>query len=124
MVRATGVPALFFLLSAAVRSDTLPAQPTATFTLDVQRRELVPSQDHPIDDQTRSWAPTCSVVSAEPIFSLQCRAVPPARHGASQDEPDGIEASLVLFRDLDEVLYVAGCPVVEELPEAELEFRP
>ena len=124
MVRATGVPALFFLLSAAVRSDTLPAQPTATFTLDVQRRELVPSQDHPIDEQTRSWARTCSVVSAEPLFSLQCRAVPPARHEASQDEPDGIEGSLVLFQDLDEVLYVAGCPVVEELPEAELEFRP
>ena len=48
--------------------------------------------------------------------------MPPARHEASQDEPDGIEASLVLFRDLDEVLYVAGGPVVEELPEAELEF--
>ncbi len=116
-MRSTVTPALLVLLSAAVCSDMFGAHPTAAFTLDVKRREFVHSRDKPIDEQMRGWAETCSVQPRGPLFTLRCRPAPLARRESSLPEPDAIEAALVLFRDRDEVLYVAGCPAIDEPAE-------
>lgn len=107
------------VLGVCIFSDARAAHPTAAFTLDVERRGFVPSREKPVAEQMSAWAETCSVVSGDPIYTLHCRPGPPERRAPPQDLPELIEASLVLFRDLDEVLYVAGCPVIEDVPESE-----
>ena len=121
---SSAIRALLIFLGAGVCSTATAAHLTAVFTLDVERRVFVHSREEPLGEQMRGWAETCSVVAGDPVYMLQCRPSPPERREPPPERLDAIEASLALFRDLDEVLYVAGCPLIEDVPEPESEFAP
>ena len=100
-------------------------RPTAVFTLDAQYSEFTDVLGKSLKAQFQAWAGTCDIVPHEGVFRLEC---PPPRGTARQhetlDDSEAAQASLVLFRDLDEVVYLAGCPVFEkESPESERERK-
>jgi PEGA domain len=100
-----------------------PAFPTAVFTLDTQQRLLAGKQDDPLADQLARWASHCQMGAAPaepdgPIAVLDCSASPEAQPQPDADTSEAIPATLALFRDLDETLYVAGCPLVEKAAPA------
>jgi len=100
-------------------------RPTAVFTLDSEYSEFVDVPGKSLKAQFQAWAQSCDIVPHEGVFRLEC---PPPRGAARQherrDDSEAVKASLVLFRDLDEVVYLAGCPIFEkESPESERDRR-
>jgi len=98
---------------------------TAVFTLDSEYSEFADVPGKSLKAQFQAWAQSCDIVPHEGVFRLEC---PPPRGTARQherrDDSEAVKASLVLFRDLDEVVYLAGCPVFEkESPESERDRR-
>lgn len=94
--------------------------PTAAFTLDVQRERFFSGTPTPMNVQFDEWVRRCRIVAGGALYVLQC---PPAEarvrsfHG--DRAPESVEVSIALFRDLDEGIYLAGCPSVEELKRIE-----
>ncbi len=91
------------------------ARPTAVFTLDAEYTEFTDVPGESLRARFQAWAGTCRIVPHEGLFRLECPSplgVPSRR--ATRDDSEVVKASLVLFRDLDEVVYLAGCPVFEK----------
>ena len=110
----------------AVASLAAPAgRPTAVFTLDAQYSEFADVPGKSLKAQFQSWALTCDIVPHEGVFLLDCPPPLSAEHRRETlDDSEAVQASLVLFRDLDEVVYLAGCPVFEkESAESERDRR-
>jgi len=107
---------LFFLLLA---SPSLAAgKPTAVFTLDVRHEELRSSEGRALREQFRRYAAGCRIVPGGAIFELSC--APPARPRRRENQEEtGKPVTLALFRDLDETVYLAGCPLLEKEPDDE-----
>ncbi|MEX2300035.1 MAG: PEGA domain-containing protein [Bryobacterales bacterium] len=94
-----------------------PKLSTAVFTLDAERRELLEKQDDSLDDQLTRWALDCAIEpGAEPggaVAVLNCR---PVAETADSDAgaTEKVPATIALFRDLDETIYLAACPFLQE----------
>ena len=91
------------------------AHPTAVFTLDAEYTEFTDVPGKSLGAQFQAWARSCEIVPHENLFRLECPPPPrAASRRAARDDPEAVKASLVLFRDLDEIAYLAGCPVFEK----------
>ena len=105
-----------------------PAQaphPTAVFTLDVVHERLPANEA--FETRFRQWLRTCEIRPGGPLHKLECL---PHRPSAPQTEPEesasvasaqpapkgppATTVAVALFRDLDETLYLAGCPVLRD----------
>lgn len=108
---------LIFVLLLA--SPLLAAgKPTAVFTIDVRHEELRSPEGRSLREQFRRYAAGCRIVEGGAIFELSC--APPAKPRRPEDpEEAGKPVTLALFRDLDETVYLAGCPVFEPEPDNE-----
>lgn len=93
-------------------------KPTAVFTLDVRHEQLRSSEGRSLREQFRRYAAGCRIIPGGAIFELSC--APPAKPRRREDpEETGKPVTLALFRDLDETVYLAGCPLLEEEPDSE-----
>ena len=86
-----------------------PVHPIAVFTLDVARRTFPIEPGGRLDLQFRQWS-SCKLVPKEDLHVLQCPDVPPESTGIREQ----VTVAVALFRDLNEALYVAGCPRIED----------
>ncbi|MDA1314653.1 MAG: hypothetical protein O2968_15040 [Acidobacteria bacterium] len=94
--------------------------PTAAFTLHTQTERFFMDAVAPINRQVEDWVRGCKIVLGGALYELTC---PPARVDLRQFDGDrvseSVEISLALFRDLDEGIYLAGCPSLEQLEKIE-----
>lgn len=101
------------LLGSALLAAPPPKLSTAVFTLDADQRTLRDAQDNPLATQLEQWALQCRIEPGGAIAVLTCP--PDATPARNEEEPAAeIPATLALFRDLNETIYLAGCPLVEE----------
>jgi hypothetical protein len=95
-----------------------PKLSTAVFTLDTEHRELLEKQNDSLDDQLTRWALDCSIeTGTEPdgaVAVLDCRAVTEPAEPETADASEKVPATMALFRDLDETIYLAACPLIDE----------
>ena len=95
----------------ALAAPVALAHPTAVFTLDVKRPELVVDAQRSLQATFDEWSKQCTSAEREESLALKC---PATGHDWSRlTRP----ATVALFRDLDEVLYIAGCPIFEDEEE-------
>jgi PEGA domain len=124
-VRLAGFMVVLLLGAVLLVDEALVAEPppkllTAVFTLDVKQRILTEKPDDPLADQLARWASQCRIEPGptEPggaIAVLDCAPSPEAPESQpTADSTETIPATLALFRDLDETIYFAGCPLVEK----------
>ena len=116
------------VLAGLVAGASLAApapRPTAVFTLDAEYTEFTDVPGKSLGAQFQAWARSCEIVPHENLFRLECPPPPrAASRRAARDDSEAVKASLVLFRDLDEIVYLAGCPVFEkESVERERDHR-
>jgi hypothetical protein len=106
------------LLVAKALDAAPPAKlSTAVFTLDARQRVLRETQDNPLANQLAQWAAQCRMEPGGAIAILACPATSDALETPTQGDPsEEVPATLALFRDLDETIYLAGCPLVEQEP--------
>ena len=102
------------------------ADSTAVFSYDTATARLVPPPERSLGDLLAEWAESCQIVSEPGRWRLDCDAAP-----ANAAPGDPAPVALALFRDLDETIYLAGCPAEasseresEEAPPAELPAPP
>jgi len=88
------------------------AHPTAVFTLDVKHPELVVDSQRSLQATFDEWSNRCNSVEGGAVFVLECPAV--FQDLSKPTKP----ATVALFRDLDEVVYIAGCPIFEDKAES------
>ena len=112
---ALSVFVILLITAPGLVAEPPPALPTAVFTLDVERRTFDYEDIDSWQAKFQRWVHSCTIVPGGKIFALHCPP-PPARQPsrAEEDLAELIHASLALFRDLDETLYPAGCPVLED----------
>ena len=103
---------ILLVTAAGLPAEPPAALPTAVFTLDVERRTFDYEDIDSFQTKFQRWVRTCAIAPAGDLFALQC---PPAGlpRRSKKDSVELIKASLALFRDLDETLYLAGCPLLE-----------
>ncbi len=114
---------LFFTLGTvlggllAVASGADPVKSTAVFTVDAVRHSFPYERGDRLDVRFRSWAAQCSPRPSELLYTLECPKVSeiPQSAGGQRNQVTVVAA---LFRDLDETLYLAGCPLIEDLSQA------
>ena len=115
-MRLAGAIAILLLGNALV-AEPPPKRSTAVFTLDAKQRLLGEAQDDPLAGQLARWASQCRIEPGGAIAVLSC---PSANDGPELEEAressEKVPATLALFRDLDETIYLAGCPLLEETP--------
>lgn len=99
------------LLGTALVAAPPPKLSTAVFTLDATQRLLREAQDDPLADQLARWASQCRIEPGGAVAVLTCPSAEDALE--SEEEGEKIPAILALFRDLDETIYLAGCPLVD-----------
>ncbi len=86
--------------------DAAP-RPTAVYTLDHRRAEFRVDSPRDIPKDLRAWAAACRIEPRDPLFRLDC---PELREG---DGGEAMPATLALVRDLDETVYLVGCPLLD-----------
>ena len=88
----------------------LPGQErlTAVYTLDHEQRRF--PADAVLETEVAGWAAQCSIVPGGAVFELRCPPSPPPIEGDR-----GPLAALALLRDLDENVFLAGCPARDAL---------
>lgn len=102
--------AVVLLVSAAGLAGQ--EKPTAVYTLDHEQRRF--AADAPLEKEVEQWASSCSIETGgeafeEPALSLKCPS------SAAPESEGGQTAALVLLRDLNENVYLAGCPAQDVL---------
>lgn len=110
------------LLGTALVAATPPKRSTAVFTLDAKQRLLREAQDDPLADQMARWASQCRIEPGGAVAVFTCASARDVLK--SEEEGEKIPAILALFRDLDETIYLAGCPLVERDPARGGAVRP
>ncbi len=112
------VPAAVALeLCAAIAAAAAPPASTAVFTLDAERGILLEQADTPVAPQFEQWARRCRVEPGGAIYVLTCPPLVPDRpHDTATGSDREIPVTLALFRDLEETVYLAGCPVFDKEP--------
>jgi hypothetical protein len=111
------------LLAGLLLASPSPTRSTAVFTLEAQHRVLLDGEDNPISNQLDRWAEPCQIGGDGPAATLDCPSSPTAPEPAAESPGREVPATLVLFRDLDETVYLAGCPFVETDPASEADSR-
>ena len=109
---ALSVFVVLLVTAPGLLAEPPPALPTAVFTLDVERRTFDYEDVDSFRAKFQRWVRTCTIAPAGDLFALRCPPTRPPRR-TKQDPVELIHASLALFRDLDETLYLAGCPLLE-----------
>ncbi|MEZ5361086.1 MAG: hypothetical protein R2748_01790 [Bryobacterales bacterium] len=103
------------LLALACCAGAWAAHPTAVHTLDHEHEEISAADGEGLKDALDAWAKGCNIVEGGALYELECK---PAAHlsaaTADADEQRGLPVTLALFRDLDETVYLAGCPMLDE----------
>ncbi|MEZ5396211.1 MAG: PEGA domain-containing protein [Bryobacterales bacterium] len=103
------------LLALACSAGAWAAHPTAVHTLDHEHEEISAAEGEGLKDALDAWAKGCNIVEGGALYELECK---PAAHlsaaTADADEQRGLPVTLALFRDLDETVYLAGCPMLDE----------
>jgi hypothetical protein len=102
--------ALALLASASV--VWAAPHPTAVYTLDHRHGEVAADSVRGIPVALESWARGCRIVDGGALYQLDCGPAPERR--PAEDEGEALPATLALLRDLDETVYLAGCPVLDE----------
>lgn len=82
--------------------------PTAVYTLDHLHGDISVSPADEIDARLESWARGCRIVPGKPFVQLDCAPAP-----EPDPEAEALPATLALFRDLDEQIYLVGCPLFD-----------
>jgi hypothetical protein len=113
MMRPRTAILLLCALPAWAQSEGV-VHPTAVFTLDVARRTFPTEPGARLDLQFRQWAQSCKLAPKGPLHVLECPDVPAEAAGIREQ----VTVAVALFRDLNEVLYVAGCPRIEDPAKA------
>lgn len=94
--------------------------PTAAFTLDTQHERFFMGAIAPINRQVEDWVRRCQIVLGGALYELICPPAPAdLRHFDGDSVPESVEISLALFRDLDDSIYLAGCPSLDQLEKIE-----
>lgn len=94
--------------------------PTAAFTLGTQSERFFLGASSPINNQVEDWVRRCQIIPGRALYQLNCPPAPAdLRHFEGDSVPESVEISLALFRDLDEGIYLAGCPSLKQLEEIE-----
>ncbi len=94
--------------------------PTAAFTLGTQSESFFFGAAAPINSQVEDWVRRCRIVPGGALYQLTCPPAPAElRHFDGDSVPESVEISLALFRDLDESIYLAGCPSLDQLEKIE-----
>jgi hypothetical protein len=116
-VRLAG--AITILLVGNALAAPPPKLSTAVFTLDARQRLLVEAEDNPLDSQLAQWASQCRIEPGGALAILGCPSAKDAPEPPEAGETGNmVQATLALFRDLEETIYLAGCPLVEKAPPA------
>lgn len=117
----TGRLAICVLAVAGVSSlSGQGVHPTAAFTLDVERERFFSGTPTPMHIQFDDWVRRCRIVAGGALYVLTCpSAEARVRSFAGGSAPESVDVSFALFRDLDEGIYLAGCPSIEELKRME-----
>ncbi len=112
-------PIALFLIGKALLAGPAPKVSTAVFTLDAEQRLLLVTPDNPLEDQLTRWASQCRIEPGDierggAVAVFVCSAQEQAPEPKPDEPSEKIPATLALFRDLDETVYLAGCPLEEE----------
>jgi hypothetical protein len=116
-----------FAFMASAGSATA-AHPTAVYTLDAYHHTIYYDDEHPISPQLRKLAESARIVPGGAIFKLSVPEQPPPRqHNRAgvtpADDAKPLPVTVALFRDLDETVYLAACPVAPKDGERPIEQR-
>ena len=109
---ALSVFVVLLVTAPGLLAEPPPALPTAVFTLDVERRTFDYGDADSFQAKFQRWVRSCTIAPAGDLFALRCPPARPPRR-SEEDSAELIRASLALFRDLDETLYLTGCPLLE-----------
>ena len=120
---ALSVFVVLLVTAPGLLAEPPPALPTAVFTLDVERRTFDYEDIDSFQAKFQRWVRSCTIAPAGDLFALRCPPARPPRR-SEKDPAELIHASLALFRDLDETLYLAGCPLLENSSESVRAERP
>jgi hypothetical protein len=98
-----------------LEAGTPPALSTAVYALDAKYGVFLDEGDDPAAAQISRWAGNCRIEPGGGLYVLQCPEPPSARspNKTPHSEATEVPATLALFRDLDETLYLAACPVLQ-----------
>jgi hypothetical protein len=112
---------LAFPMAVLVVATTLFAAPapklsTAVFTLDAEHHEFLETQSDSLEDQLRRWASACRIAPGGGLAVLECRSFIEPLGASTAQSSEKTPATMALFRDLEETIYLAACPFVEEDP--------
>ncbi len=98
------------LLAAPAAQAAQAVQLTAVFTLDALPIRLSGEAEESLAERLEARVAECSITPGkEPLYRLDC---PPEPAGP---ESPGRPATLALFRDLHETVYLAACPFFDPL---------
>lgn len=86
---------------------------TAVYSLDAEKAELTAPTAQALAARTRAWAGACRVVPGGALVELDCP--PPAEPRAGEEARFAATATAVLFRDLEETVFVAACPSLDSI---------
>lgn len=111
--------AITILLVGNALAAPPPKLSTAVFTLDASQRLLLEAEDNPLESQLARWASQCRIEPGGALAVLGCPSTNDAPESPEAGETGNkLPATLALFRDLDETIYLVGCPLVEKAPPA------
>lgn len=121
MLRACA--ALLAAAAAVLAAPQSPPEATAVYAYDVRQRSLTFPAGKSLDARLQAFAESCKAVPGGALVKLSC---PEAAEDLSLDGEESAgapTATLALFRDLDERVYIAACPSLEELRRRDVEAR-
>jgi hypothetical protein len=107
---------VILLIGKALTATPPPKLSTAVFTLDADQRLLQQTPDNPLAGQMERWAGQCEIQPGGAVAELACPPADAAETRKTDDPSETIPAALALFRDLNETVYLAGCPLIEKTP--------
>ena len=112
MARFSRRPRLLALVAFASCIAWAEPKPTAVYTLDHRHEEVTATDPRGIRNALEGWARGCRIAEGGAIYRLECE--PPAKRRESEEDVESLPATLALFRDLEETVYLAGCPLLDE----------
>jgi hypothetical protein len=113
------------LLTGIVLSAAPPPKlSTAVFTLGAEHREILETQGDSLENQLTRWASACRIEPGGAAAVLQCSPVSEPLGAETAASSEKTPATMALFRDLDETLYLAACPFLEEDPASSADSHP
>jgi hypothetical protein len=111
VARFSGRPRFLTLVAFASAAWAEP-KPTAVYTLDHRHEDITADDPRGLRNALDGWARGCRIVEGGAIYRLECE--PPAKRRESEEDIESLPATLALFRDLEETVYLAACPMLDD----------